>query len=54
MNKNRKFYRCKECGEEFSEISKDKKCENCGGDMEIVRIIHSDNTAETEIKRDIK
>jgi len=54
MKKNRKFYKCKKCGREFSEIKDNKKCDNCGGDMQSVHIIHPDNTDETEIRNDIK
>ncbi len=54
MDKNRKFYRCKDCGKKFEELSEDKKCKICGGNMQAIHIIHADNTPETEIKRDIK
>ena len=54
MRNKERFYRCKNCLMEFSEISDDKKCVNCGSDkIEIVRIINADNVEETEIKRDI-
>ena len=55
MNLNKRFYRCKNCGKKFSEISDDdKKCENCGSDkFELIRLIQSDNAGEIEIKKDI-
>jgi len=54
MKLNKKFYRCKNCGKEFSEISDDKKCKNCGSDkFELIRLTQSDNAGEIEIRKDI-
>ena len=54
MKFNKRFYRRKNCGKEFSEISDDKKCENCGSDkFELIRLIQSDNAGEIEIRKDI-
>lgn len=52
---DKRFYRCMDCLEEFSELNDDEKCEYCGSDnINLIRIVQSDNTPKTEISKPIK